>query len=393
MNKFLNSVVKDVLKQFFVQLIGINGLTLASQLTRLMDVLAQFGLNLENILLPLIFLVVTFLPLTIPLALFFAIVVVFYNLNQSGELVAAQSIGLSPYKLVFPLMIIALFLFVSGAITGMYVDPWGQKEFRRFFIKKSQTELDSLVKVRLKSGIFTDQFLNHIFYAEHFDRENSTFRNLILSPKKDQKNQFVLFAPRGKITGSVESGDLSLQIEQPETLVFSAAKNEWTTATASHLSIDLLKIFQSEIAGGPKNLPYLTYYPGEMQQFIKQTESQFTRHSKSKKPNPKILARLREKLLGAQYIFHFRMAGSFVIFGMTLLACAIVIGENTRSRSFVFVKAIVVVLISYLLIMGLKWVAENGFLPAFISVWLANFIVLLVGFYSIHRRQNKISGG
>ncbi len=390
-NRFSKSLVTDVLKQFLVQLIGINGLTLASQLTRLIEVLSQFGLNIENVLLPLIFLVVTFLPLTIPLAFLFALVIVLNQSQQNGELTAIQALGISPMQLVRPLMVISIFLFGFGAVTGLYLDPWGQKEFRKFFIKKSQTEIDSLVKVQLRPGIFTDKFINHVFYAEKIDRDNLEFKNLVITPKNSGVSSFVLFASSGQITGSVESGSLKFMLKNPYTYSYSQGYQKLSTSHAKSMELDLLKIFQSEIIGRQGNLSYTTYFPGELKSYYEKQNSLLALEQQKPKPNPKTLKSLRRSSYGSKYLLHFRFAGSFIVFGFSMLGLRFVLSENVRGRSFLFVKVIVLVLFAYLLIMAMRWLAESGLIEAGTAVWIANIIITLFGFWKIRQLQHSVT--
>jgi len=390
-NRFSKSLITDVLKQFLVQLIGLNGLTLASQLTRLIEVLSQFGLNIENVLLPLIFLVVTFLPLTIPLAFLFAIVIVLNQSQQNGELTAIQALGVSPMNLAKPLLVFAVLLFGFGAVTGLYLDPWGQKEFRKFFIKKSQTEIDSLVKVQLRPGIFTDRFINHVFYAGKIDRDNLKFTNLVITPKSQSASPFVLFASSGQITGSVESGSLKFMLKNPYTYSYSEGYKKLSTSHAKSMELDLLKIFQSEIVGRQGRLNYTTFFPGELQTYYQEKNSLLLQEQQKKNPDLKVIKKLKRSSYGANYLWHFRLAGSFIVFGFSMLGLRFVLGENVRGRSYLFVKVIGLVLLTYFLIMAMRWLAESGLVDAGVAVWTANILVTLFGLWKIRQLQHSVT--
>ena len=95
-------------------------------------------------------------------------------------------------------------------MSSVYFESWGRRETLKFYHRKAQTELDNMIKYRMKEGVFQDDFLGYVLYAEKISADRTHFENVMLAPgRESQKEHFTLLAPAASIDGSVEAGDLA----------------------------------------------------------------------------------------------------------------------------------------------------------------------------------------
>ena len=88
-------IAKEIFSQFATTFVVINTIVFISQLLRLSEMLFRLGLTLENIILPVLFEVVSTAPVTVPTSLLFATMLALERLNRSGELTALLAAGYS----------------------------------------------------------------------------------------------------------------------------------------------------------------------------------------------------------------------------------------------------------------------------------------------------------
>ena len=99
-----------------------------SQLVRLSEVLVAFGLSLENVFLPFLYIIVPFISLTIPIAFLFAVVLTFARLSADGEYPAMLAAGFPLRSSARPVLAVALVLYVVAAICAINLEAWGRRE-------------------------------------------------------------------------------------------------------------------------------------------------------------------------------------------------------------------------------------------------------------------------
>jgi lipopolysaccharide export system permease protein len=337
-----------------------------SQLVRLSEVLVTFGLSLENVFLPFLFIILPFLSLAIPMANLFAVVLTYGRLSADGEYAALLAAGYSLARSAVPVMLIAVLLYGAGAASAMYLEAWGRRELIQFLYRKTQTELDNMVKYKMQSGVFLDDFLGYVLYAEKISDDRTQFENVLLAPGgRDGNEEFSLLAPSGQITGSVETGDLKLSLNQGTAYARRQGTEKVSLLRFERAEIDLLRIFHDQIIGSDAaEDDYRSYTPTELAKYVSDLEA-------APQKDPSLYRR-------AAYLFHSRIASPFAAITFALFGMVLGVSDPRRGKSTAYIGAIATIMGGYVLMMGCKWLAENGHASVIVSAWLPN--VLLGGF-------------
>lgn len=350
---------------------------MVSQLVRLSQVIINFGISLENIMLPFLFIVLPFLSFTIPIAYMFSVLIAFSRLNSDGEITALLASGYSLSRAAMPVIIISGILYVISSLCALHFEPWGRRELVQFYHRKAQTELDNMVRFRLQPGVFVDNFLGYVIYSEKVSQDKTKLQNVIMAPGSSQGSgqAFSLLAPEGRILGSVEQGDLKMIFD--DGVVFSSApgKSEESVLKFENAKIDLVRIFQDQIFGPDEAKDdYRSYPPGKLLSYIAEMKD-------------KTGKREQETYQKAHYLFHQRLANSFSVIIFALFALVFAIKDNRGSKGGSWIQVILTIILSYVLIMSFKWVAENYFLHAAIAAWLPNLMLLAAGVFVLYQKN------
>ena len=146
--------MKEIIPHFIIIFMILSSVVALSQLLRLSDQLFSFGFSLENFILPIIYILVPFIPIFTPIAFLFSATIALARLYEDGELDALQACGYSLWKITFPVVIISFFLCVLCTLSSQHLDAWGRRSYIQFIIQKTQTTLDHMIQNNLKSGVF-----------------------------------------------------------------------------------------------------------------------------------------------------------------------------------------------------------------------------------------------
>ena len=348
-----------------------------SQLIPLSEVLVAFGLTLENVLLPFLFILVPFLSLTIPMAYMFAVFLSFSRLSSDGEYAAMLSVGYSLKKASVPVIVLGALLYGCGVYCSMYAEPWGRRETVQFRHRKTQTALDNMIKVKLKSGIFLDDFLGYVLYAEKIADGNTHLENVMLAPGSQKSLQeFVLTAPTASITGSVEEANLRMSFNNGIFNVYNQKTKEVSVVKFGKVDLDLLRIFQEQIFGPDMAKDdYRSYNPLELWKFVDEMEKE----QKTGEGNATYLR--------ARFLLHQRIGLPFAVITFALFAMVLGIHDERRGKSFGYAGTLLTIIVSYVIMMGFKWAAEQGTISAPLGVWIPNLFLFGFGAFLVYQRN------
>lgn len=381
-NKYL---LKDIIINFISFLVIINMVLVVTQILRVSDILVNFGFSLENILLPLLFIILPTFSLTTPIAFFFAMISSVGRLCLDGEYGVILASGYSLKQLARIPILFAVILFLTLSWSGAYLEGWGRRELMNFLYSKTKTELDNIITNKLQSGVFLSDFMGFILYAEKVSEDRRHLANVMIAP---QKNAFFakpdsestahfgysLTAPKGEFSGSLENGDLSLSLEQSIMVLPKEEGENVSVVRFDALKFDLMKIFSSQFIGSePEEDDFRSYGPLKLYDYVESLEKDVKRDEKN--------------YLKARYLLHQRFGGSFSLVIFSIMAMIIGISDVRKGRSNTYYLAIAFVIFLYILIMAFKWLAEQGALPAPLAVWGLNIGAFTYAYYLLNKKS------
>lgn len=368
-------LLKELVPQFLSTLIVICAIIVVSQLVRLSEVLVTFGLSIENVFLPFLYIILPFISLTIPMAFLFAVVLTFGRLSADGEYAALLAAGFSLKRAARPVIAMSLVLYVAASLCALNLEAWGRREMVQFLYRKTQTELDNMVRYKMQAGVFLDDFLGYVLYAEKISADRSQFENIMLAPgSRSRGESFTLLAPSGTLSGSVEAGDLRLSLDYG--VAYSARPNsdKHSILRFNRAEIDLLRIFHEQILGADSaEDDYRSYTPTELVNYVDglkdQADEDPTEYRK------------------ARFLLHQRIGWPFSVVAFGLFGLVLGISDPRRGKSSAYVGVIVCAIVVYVVQMGFKWLSEKNGLPAPVGAWMPNLLLLAFGGFLVYQKN------
>ncbi len=342
------------------------------------EVLINFGLSLENIFLPFLFIILPFLSFTIPMSFMFAVFIAFSRLSSDGEYAGLLAAGYSLARALVPVAICGFVLFVVAALMTAYLEPWGRREFVQFYHRKAQTELDNLVRYKLQPGVFVDNFLGYVLYAETISDDRSKLENVMLAPDKSApaEDAFTLLAPSGSVTGTVEKGDLKLSFNYGIVYATTPTSSGSTVMRFKRAELDILRIFQDQILGADQSKQdYRSFGPKKLSEYILEL-----RHEVGS-------IRYKNHYRKAWYLFHRRIGLPFATLTLALFAMILGVQDPRGSKNSAWFGVILAIILSYVLVEFFRWLAVEGHLGAPWAAWLPNVLLLTTGLFLVWQKN------
>ena len=351
-----------------------SAIIVVSQLARLSELLITFGLTLENIFLPFLYLMVPFISQTIPIAFLFAVFLTFGRLSADGEYPALLASGFSLRRAAAPVMLVAGILYVASSLSALNLEAFGRREFVQFLYRKTQTELDNLIRNKLQSGVFLDNFLGYVLYAEKVSEDRSHLDNVLLAPSSRKNDNFTMVAPSGQIQGSVEQGNLLLTLDYGIAVSSKAETTRSSVLKFKRAEIDLLRIFREQILDDEgADDDFRSYGPVALWNYVGKLKANPDR-------NESVYKR-------ARYLLHQRIGMSFIVISFALYGMVLGVSDPRRGKGMAYIGAILVIIGSFMVVTGMQKVAEQGILTAPWAVWTGNLLIFAFGLFLVYQKN------
>ncbi len=367
-------ILREVLPQFISSLLILASVLIISQLSRLTEVLVAFGVSLENVFMPIIYIVLPFIPFNIPIAFLFAVMLAFGRFSADGEYAGFLACGYPLKRAAVPVALLAAFLAVAGVIAGSNLEPWGRRELVRFIFDKTKNEVDNMVRFKIQPGVFTDNFLGYTFYAEGISSDRSRLTNIMLSPPSGSRQSFTILAPRGSITGTADTGDLKMSLESGEAFSQSPEQLTGSVLKFRRAEFDLLRLFREQLVGSDLGEEdYRSLAPADLNKYIAKISSAEPRDD--------------AQIIRARYLYHNRIASPFSVFFFGVFGMVLGVVDPRSQKNRAYIGGIAAIIGGYVFMMGFKWLAERGWIDAFWAAWMPHFILFSAAVFLFYQKN------
>lgn len=369
-------LIKETAPQFLFILVIFCSVIFISQLLRLSDVLMAFGLSLENILLPFLFIIAPFLSLMIPVSFLFGTMLAFMRLSADNEYAVLLSAGMNLRRAITPIFHLSIVVFVMALFASTTLEAWGRREFDRFLFRKTKTEIDNIVRIKVQEGTFVDDFLGYTFYTEKISQSRVHYNKVLIAPKRESReSDFVMTAAEADIEGSIKDGFLKMVLHNGSSYSYDDTKNEVSTLEFEHAELDLLRAFREKVLGKERiDEDYRSYPIDRLYHFVKNLEND------PKRPN-------EGEFLRSRYLLHSRVANPFMVFLFALIGIVLGIHDSRKQKNWSYFLAIVSIMSVLVTIVCFRWFAEQGLLDARLAAWIPFGIFGVIAVFLFYQKN------
>ena len=363
-------IAKEIFTQFATVFVVVNTVVFISQLLRLSEMLFRLGLSLENILLPVLFEVVSTAPITIPTTLLFATMLALERLNRSGELTALLAAGYSLSRVLCVVMAVAGLFYVLTLVAALYLDPWGRQELVSFSQRKAYEKVAN-IRQQLRAGVFLRDIPGYVLHVQRVGARKRAlqkasgaerYHNVMLAPREESRNDFVITAHTAQLEGTVATGDLQLVFEQ------GVIYTDDTVLQFKRWYLDLVHIVHQHLLGRKVGFDARRLYPRALRQHL---------HAHGEKPS-----------VHTQLLWQRRLGRPLLVLAFAVLGMLLGIRHLRRGRNLALLYTVLTVFACFSLGSACEFIAHRGLLSPALAIWLPH-VLLVVGALLLARGKNN----
>lgn len=147
--------------------------------------------------------------LILPIAFLIASILTWGRLSSDGEYVAMKAAGLSLYRLLLPLLGVALVVYAGSGLLLMYGVPWGSQGMRRMVFEVAWQQAHR----HLRPKTFHDAFKGLVLYAERTQPEQHRLEGIFIADTRTPPLQ-IITAQRAELIVQPEILEVVLHLHE-----------------------------------------------------------------------------------------------------------------------------------------------------------------------------------
>jgi LPS export ABC transporter permease LptF/LPS export ABC transporter permease LptG len=352
-------VWNELVVPFFLGLSVFTFLLLVDKIFDLTDLIINKGVPFRLVATLLVYILPAFLVLTIPMGLLLAILVAFGRLSADMEIVAFKASGVSPLRLLRPVLLFGAAAAAVTAVLMFEAVPRANYAFKSliFDILRRQASIG------IKERVFNDDFGNFVIYVEEIAPDQIALRNVFVADERKPDQFRVVTARQGSLISDEQSRRVTLRLLDGtvhETTPSSLRTYRQIAFRTYDLTLPLDNPLARE-AEAPK---------GDREMTLAELRAQAAQAGASSgNSNP------------YRVEMHKKFAIPVACFVFAVIGVPLGIRAHRAGRWAAFVAALPIFLFYYIFLTVGETLGDRGRLPPWLAMWGPNLCGLAIGVY------------
>ena len=360
-------LIKEAIPNILIGLMVFTFVMLMNQILVLAEILITKGVDFTVLFLIIFYSLPALTVLTIPMSLLLGILLTFGRLNSDSEITVMRASGISFYRLMIPVAILALSCWLICSYLMQVTVPWANYSLSRLIFKVATTNATS----QLKPRVFYNNFTNMVVYIQDMPSKGNTWRGVFIYDESQPDKARLILAKQGVVSKKEQDKeDLQIQLETgswhevnpqvPQDYTFvDFNENTIPLPTPGQFNMDI-----------PKN---------DREQTIPELKARIKEYAAKKFPTAELKVELYKK---------YSIPFACVVFAFL----AIVLGFSSKkgSRSSAYAVSIGIILLYYIFLIGGERMGDAGRISPLLAAWAANISLGGLGVF-LFIKSNSIS--
>lgn len=352
-------IFKELIVPFIMGVVVFTFILIMFQLLKFAEFIIVHNVDYFVIFKLVYYLVVAFLPITIPISFLFSVLLTFSRLSNDNEITAFKSSGISIYQLMLPVMTIS---FLAGLMTfyvSFYDGPWGNRNFENAVHKIGSSK----TTIQLKEGFFNEDMVkDFMIYVGKIVSDKDRMEDVFIYDDRDKKNPVAITAKSANIQMDNVTKKTELFLYNGFITFINNAGLKYRRAGFDSYRVLLYE--GSYVKDRNPNLPSMTY--SELRSGISDSKNQW-----------------KNKMI-VEFNRRFSIPFACIIFGFLGVALGNTNNRNIQMGSG-FLSFLIMLAYWVLYIVSTSMGAKGGINPA-LSAWTANIVFSIFAIYLFEKK-------
>jgi LPS export ABC transporter permease LptG len=347
---------------------------------QLTDLVITKGVPFHLVSQLLVFMLPSFLALTLPMALLVAVLLAAGRMAGDLEVVAFQASGVGPMRLFSPVMAVALMVTLAAGALTIVLGPPANREFQAQLFKILQARATA----GLKERVFNADFGDVIIYPQEISASQVALRGLLVSDERDPKLTRIITAREGRLISDEVNRRITLR------LIDGAVNEADVLPVGSEPPNGAAPPRTDDAAGGAAAAGRYRYTVFGLYDMSLPLDARLRGAARFEKPEKDLtlleleariaqFAREPVRRIPFEIEWHKRFAFPLAAVVFTMVGFPLAMRSHRGGRSIALVGSLVIITLYYLLVTALEGSALRGRIPAWVAMWAPNAVFGVTG--------------
>ncbi len=348
-------VIREILPPFLIALLVFTFILIIPFIIELAEQMIAKGVPWPMLLRLMVTLLPQALALTVPMALLIGILVAFGRLSADREVVVMMACGISPYRLLRPLAVLAFAAWAASSWVLLKAMPDANQSFRELTMQIVADRAEGEVRPR----VFFEDFPNMVLYVRDVP-PGGGWQDVLAADTKNPSQPVIYLARSGRMLVDRQARTIQMVLQD-------GARH--TTRLDDPAAYEVLKFQQMVVSLDP--------------------ESVFPRNGPARGDRELSVAELRDRVkqLEAAGVsthnpimeIHKKFSIPVACFVFALLGLALGASNRKDGKLASFVLGIAVIFVYYVVMFMAQAMTKGAIIPAWLSMWLPNIVLGIAG--------------
>lgn len=203
-------IFSQLLPPFFISLGALCFVMLTKELLRLVELLVTQGVGFLAVLKVFLYLMPSFLVLTLPIAGIIGSITVFGRLSYDKEVVALNAAGVSLLRLSLPVVLFSSIVFALTLVLSQWGQPWTNVSLKKLAISVLRDQLT----ISLEKGVFNEPVSKMVVYVADRNQQHDGGHGIFISDERNSSERRLIVATDYQVINVPQHNQVALRLNQ-----------------------------------------------------------------------------------------------------------------------------------------------------------------------------------
>lgn len=359
-------ILRSLIPPLLINLLFLTLIFLMTRMLQITKLIVNYNVSLASIGLILLYSIPHFLVFVLPMSVMLSILLTLMRMSADNEIVALKSGGVSLYRLLPPIFILAM----AGFLATLFMTLYGMPHSKAAITRLTYAMLTSNTDVGLKARTFNTRFKGVTLYVNEVDIHDKIMKDVFIEDRRNPKAVSTIVAPRGRFIRDAAGRSVRLRLFNG---MISQTSGEKRTANTIYFSTYDINLDMKQLTRG-KDLADKDADAMGLAELL--------RHIQSTRKSP-------EDHLKALITLHEKFSIPAACLALAVLAVPLGIELKSSRRSAGLGMGLFIFIVYYVLMTAGRVLGEIGMIPPAIGLWSPNIIVGVGGAVMLIRAANE----
>jgi len=345
-------VIREIIPPFLLALLVFTFILIIPFIIELAETMIAKGVPTSTILQLTVTLLPQALALTIPMALLIGLLVGLGRLSADREFVVMMACGISPYRLLQPLLVFAVVCWGATSWVMLKAMPDGNQAFRTISTELAMNRAEGEVRPR----VFFEDFPNVVLYVSEIPKNGQGWLGVLAADTSNPSSPVIFLAKSGRMVVDRTARTIEMVLEEG---------TRHSTKLEDPAAYEVVKFQRQIVALNPESVfPRTGPARGERELSVEELHARaLEMQAQGISPHRPVME------------IHKKFSVPIACFVFTILGLALGASNRKDGKLAAFVLGIGVIFTYYVVMFTAEALTKGFWIPAWLAMWIPNVLL------------------